>query len=190
MRFKKNIPVLGVVFLVVGIVAALIILSPTPEERFASDVREYARTLGTAVNIELLGEGIAEIELAPGKRYVWAEFTQLAGKWTFSKDLAVDFEETLKEKDREREVLERLATRISKRFPNFNVSLKQGLRCFHLVSRESRGIIGRFRINFSYPEVQGQQLQGWYEESFLYKEGEWVSEGMGRLFEQPWQRPR
>jgi hypothetical protein len=189
-RFKQNIPAIGLALLVVAVVAAFIFMSPSEEEQFIAAVRDYAPTLGTPVRVESLGDGLAEIELAPGKRLIWVEFTRQAGKWVFSKNLAVDFEKTLSEHEMEQEILGRLAKRISKRFPRFNISLKEGLQCFHLVVRESRGIIGRYRINFAYPEVEGRQLLGRYEETFRYQDGTWVSEGVGRLFEQPWQRPR
>ncbi len=182
MAFKQKIPLLGLILFAAAAAAALLFLRPEKQDLLRAAAEQYAGSLGASVRgVEFLGP-VAVIALEPPGRFVYAEFAERDGAWAFSKDLAADFERAMADPAVEQQLLERLARRLSERFHQ-DISVKEGLMVERRLERDDGGLAGRFLILFAYPKVDGRQRRGRYLEIFRYRDGRWVSEGIGSLFD-------
>ena len=184
MAFKQNLPIAAAAgFLVVAGIVAMVFLGPTDEERLQEAARRHAATLGPVMDVQMHGT-IADIFLETGE-VVYAEFAKQGSEWAVSKDLFKDFERRIGDPSVEREMLDRLARRLNKRFRTPSVKFQtQGMRKTYHMGRGPSGLGGQVTISFAYPKVGEVQRGGMYIERFLYAEGRWEFDGqMGSLLD-------
>ena len=183
MAFKQNLPVLGGLAIAVGGVVALVVaLRRTDDELVREAAEKYAAPLGTVTGIQVRGT-IADIAFST-RPVLYAEFRNVDGRWTFSKDLAEDFEKRMKDPARSDELLKHLAQKIADT-DNVKVTVKPGMEYKYSVVRNDQGLVAEVDVRFSYPKGESQHGSGLFIETFRYEGGDWQSQSTSLLKQGP-----
>jgi len=181
--FKQKIPVLAGAAVLSGGILALVFLAARPpdEDRLLAAARVHAAGLGRVRDVQV-HPPVADVVLEPDGRCLFLEFVRRGGDWVFHRDLGRDFTEMMGRPEQEREVLNRLGQRLADRL-RVPVTLKEGLRVEIEVFRDERGLAGRYGVGFAFPAgSEGRNPQrGRYLETYRYRDGAWILEGLGRL---------
>ena len=180
---KRNLPLLaGLALFALGAAALAFFLRRTDEELIREAAAKLAAPLGPVAGIRVHGS-VADIALANRPAPFFAEFVKQDGAWTFSKDLAADFEDAMKVPAVQGELLQHLAQHVADRW-NTPVTLKEGLGYRYVLDRNAQGfLVGQVFVDFAYPKQGGRQQLGGYRESFRFADGHWAPQHDGALFD-------
>ncbi len=182
MAIKRNLPVLaGLGLAAAGVIALAVALRRTDDELVREAAAKHAAPLGPVIDIRVHGP-VADITFA-SRPILFAEFKSDRGAWSFSRDLAADFQDAMKVPATQGEVLQRLAQRLADRF-NMSVKLNEGLGYRYVLNRNEQGLLlGQAFVDFAYPKQGNRQQLGGYRESFRFEAGKWVPQLDGALFD-------
>ena len=170
---KRNLPVLAALALVAaGVLALAVALRRSDDELVREAAAKHAAPLGTVTDIRVHGP-VADIEFST-RPLLHAEFRKDRGAWTFSKDLAADFEQRMKDPAASAEVLQHLAQKIADA-DKVSVSLKEGIGYQYRVIRNGEDLVAEVHVKFSYPRGGDRPGSGLFVEGFQYADGTWRS---------------
>lgn len=181
MPIKQKGPLAIGTIAAVAVAAALLLLRPPAADLLKAAALQYSHGLGAPVREWRLHGNVAEYVIEPHGQRAFVEFAQREGAFSFSRDLVADFDRHIA--GVEREVVGRLARRIGERH-NITVKMNSGISRVSNVESEGERVLGRCVLAFEYTTLPGSP-PGRYVETFSYKEGAWISDGMGALFDLP-----
>ena len=180
--FKEKVPIFAVVALLGAVaLAAAFMFQRAPEEKFRDAAIEYAGTLGGVRDVQVHGD-VADIILSDGS-VVFAEFKKKAGKWIFVKDLAKEFGRMVQDKAHVKEMMDRLAEKLSERYKVPEVGFRKGIKVNYQIVRDDRGLLGTVGVGFGVTPPGKTERTGRFIERYRYKEGAWTRQGKGSLLE-------
>ena len=185
MAFKHNLPIPAVILVLLagGIGAALLFHSPPEEDLLRQAVDRHVATLGPVKEMQLHGT-VADILTQEG-RLIYAEFEKKNGTWTYSRNLADEFAQAMKDPETQKAVLRHLAEKVGTRLQT-SVTISPDLSQFsYKLARdlELKALVGTCTVGFAYPKVKDTQRRGQYVENFEWKDGRWRSWGPGALYD-------
>lgn len=187
MAFKHNLPlpVLIVGIVVAGLVGLLLFHSPPDEDLLKQAIDAHVATLGPIKDMQIRGN-VVDLIAGENNQLIFALFEKKDGKWAYSKNLAEEFSQAMKDPEVQKTVLQHLGEKISKRF-KASVTFHETLREFKYDLARDPGneeLLGSCSIKFAYPKTEGQaQRGGLYVENFEWKDGRWQSSGPGSLYD-------
>jgi len=185
--FKHNLPLpVLILALIAAALGGLVLFhSPPDEDLLRQAVDRYAATLGPVKQLEIHGT-VADLIAGNENRLIYALFEKKDGQWTYTRNLAQEFSEAMKNPDVQKTVLRHLAEKISQRF-QMSVSFTEGLRDFRYDLARDVGtdeLLGSCSVKFAYPKVgDAAQRGGLYVETFEWKDNAWRSMGPGSLYD-------
>ena len=182
MTFKQNLPALAILASAGAVVGLIVLTRPPEEDLLRQAAAAHVKTLDKARDFQVFGETV-DVLRADGS-VVHLAFASRDGAWAFDRDLSADFAERMKDPAMARDILERLGTRLVRRF-NADVKVGEGLQYGFRVFRDpAKGVAGEVAVSFAYPKaVDDKHMRGRYVELFLWKDRRWESQGVGALFD-------
>ena len=181
MAFKQNLPAIAILASAGAVVGLIVLTRPPDEDLLRQAATAHVKTMDKARDFQVIGETVDVLHADGAVAHL--AFARRDGAWAFDRELSGDFARRMREPAPVREILERLARRVSQRF-NTNVDLPPDLRYAFRVFRDPKGVMGEVAVLFGYPKsADGKQMRGRYVETFLWKDARWESQGIGALFD-------
>lgn len=187
MAFKHNLPLPVLIFALVAAALGGLLLfhSPPDEDLLKQAIDAHVATLGPIKEMQIHGTTV-DLIAGDNNRLIFALFEKKDGKWTYTKNLAEEFTQAMKDPEVQKTVLKHLGQKISNRF-KASVTFTETLREFKYDLARDPGteqLLGSCSIKFAYPKNADQaQRGGLYVENFEWKDGRWQSSGPGSLYD-------
>lgn len=181
MSYKQNLPILVVVLSAAAVVGFIALTRPPEEDLLREAVAAHVKTMDKVREFRVVGETVDVLRSDGAVTHL--AFAKRDDAWRFDRDLSLDFAQRMQDPVSTREILERMARRVSQRF-NSNVDVPSGLRYAYRVYRDAKGVTGEVAVVFDYPKsAEGKSMAGRYVETFVWSAGRWDSQGAGALFD-------